>query len=887
MAGAASQGADAGGRAMSGPSKVRITWLWPEERVEHEIRQLREEGVDPSSLAAAWAEARREHEGDLDALRTRALALLDAAAELSEQQPEREPPASLTEALASRGDPSQPAGGETPRRFARGDLADRLLGAWHGRLAGCLLGKPVEKIPREGIREILQSVGEWPLRRYFTAEGVPPEVAERWPWNRASRPTSLRENIDGMPEDDDVNYSLIALHLLETHGDAFDTGDVATTWLKLMPPLTVFTAERVAVENLLAYVEPPETARVRNPYREWIGAQIRADVWGWVRPGDPAAAAELAWRDARLSHVENGVYAEMLVAAMIAAAFVESDPASIVASGLSVVPAGSRLAEVVRWAADLAAATAEWEAVLDQLHARLGRYHWVHAINNCALVVAALVHGGGDFEPSVTKVVMGGWDTDSNGATVGSITGVIGGSRAIPAAWTAPLRNRLSTSLKGFDQSRIDDLAARTLAQVPDEYLLGEPAAAPAASRTSAPTPADGPLAGLRVLDLATMMAAPWAATFLADYGADVIKVERPGEGDHARAFGLQKDGEPVFWKSLGRNKRSLALDLKSEGGREVLLRLVEKADVVIENFRPGVLDRLGLGFERLRQANRRLILLSVTGYGQDGPYADRAGFGTLIEAMSGFAWSNGEPDGPPILPAIPLADGVAGVFGALAAMVAVFERDVRGSGEGQHIDLSLFEPLARLLEGHVLEHEALGIVRQRLGNRSLTSAPRNAYRSADGGWVALSASAQPVFERLARAIGRVDLLSDPRFGTNHDRIQHAEALDEIVGAWLATRPRDEAIAELARLGAAVGPIYDIAELLRDPHVAARGSFETHEDPVLGPLRVPAVTARLSRTPGRVRYLGQALGESTDEVLREIGYRDDEIRRLRETGAVE
>lgn len=860
------------------PERLRITWLWPEERMEHELRQLGEEGVDPSSLAAAWHAARARHEGDLFTLRARALELLDVAATLSRQQPEFEPPGSLVDALAQRA----ALGGSTDR-FARGELADRLLGAWRGRMAGCLLGKPVEKIPREGIRELLRSVGEWPLQRYFTAEGVPAAVLERWPWNRASHPTSLRENIVGMPEDDDVNYSLIALHLLETHGSDFTTDDVATAWLKLMPPLTVFTAERVAFENLLAYVQPPATARVRNPYREWIGAQIRADVWGWVRPGDPAAAAELAWRDARLSHVENGVYAEMLVAAMIAAAFVEDEPARIVASGLSVVPALSRLAEAVRWAADLATTTEEWETVLDRLHERLGHYHWVHAINNCALVAAALVHGGGDFERSVTNVVMGGWDTDSNGATVGSITGVLGGAGAIPESWTAPLRNRLSTSLKGFDGSRIDDLARRTLAQVPEAYLSS--GAAPAPRGSLKPTAADGPLADLRILDLATMMAAPWAATFLADYGADVIKVERTGEGDHARAFGLLKDGESVFWKSLGRNKRSLALDLKSAAGREVLLRLAKDADVVIENFRPGVLDRLGLGYQRLRAENRGLILLSVTGYGQDGPYADRAGFGTLIEAMSGFAWSNGEPDGPPILPAIPLADGVAGVFGALAVMVAVHERE--SSGEGQQIDLSLFEPLARLLEGHVLEHEALGIVRQRLGNRSLTSAPRNAYRSADGGWVALSASAQPVFERLARAIQRPDLLEDPRFATNNDRIRHAEVLDEIVGAWLAQRPRDAAIEELARLGAAVGPIYDIAELLRDPHVRARGSFETHDDPVLGPLRVPAVTARLSRTPGRVRYLGQALGAATDEVLSEAGLGADEIRRLREQGAVQ
>lgn len=405
-----------------------------------------------------------------------------------------------------------------------------------------------------------------------------------------------------------------------------------------------------------------------------------------------------------------------------------------------------------------------------------------------------------------------------------------------------------------------------------------------AAPRT--PRAGDGPLVGVRVLDLATMMAAPWAAAFLADYGADVIKLERPDGGDHARAFGLQKDGEPVFWKTLARNKRSLALDLKRDEGRELVLRLVQGVDVVVENFRPGVLDRLGLGYRTLKAVHPGVVLLSVTGYGQDGPYANRAGFGTLIEAMSGFAASNGHPDGPPTLPAIPLADGVAGVFGALAVMIALYERDALGGGEGQHVDLSLFEPLTRLLEGHVLEYEALGIVRERMGNASLTSAPRNAYVAADGRWVALSASAQPVFERLARAIGRPDLVDDPRFATNHDRIRHRALLDAVVGGWIAERPRDAAIAELAALGAAVGPIYDIAELLEDPHVQARRSFERHVDPVLGPLRVPAVTARFSRTPGRVRHLGPALGADTDAVLAQLGYGEEDRSRLRADGVV-
>jgi len=449
---------------------VRITWLRPDERLEHELRQLREEGVAASDVAALegrWAAFREQHGHDAADLRRAALAFLDEAAGLSRHAPAYDPPPELAAALVGE------------RRVARFDadtLADRIEAAWTGRMAGCLLGKPVEKIPREGIRAILQSIDEWPLRRYFTARGVPSEVSERWPWNRASRPTSMRENIVCMPEDDDVNYTMLALHVLETYGDGFATDDVATVWLQMLPPLTTFTAERVAMENLLAYVEPPATARVRNPYREWIGAQIRSDLWGYVRPGDPAAAAELAWRDARLSHVENGVYGAILMAGMVALAFVETDPANLVRGALAHVPAGSRLTEAVAWAVDVAEREPDWEHVLDALHERLGGYHWVHAVNNAALVAAALVHGRGSFEESVTRAVMGGWDTDSNGATVGSVCGAMHGLAGIPVAWSAPLAGRVRSSLKGFDGSSIDELARRTLACIPAAHRAEVPA---------------------------------------------------------------------------------------------------------------------------------------------------------------------------------------------------------------------------------------------------------------------------------------------------------------------------------------------------------------------------------------------------------------------------
>lgn len=348
-------------------------------------------------------------------------------------------------------------------------LQDKLHAAWLGRSVGCLLGKPVEKVPREGIRAILESIDEWPLKRYFTAEGVPDAVTERYPWNRASRPTSMRENIVCMPEDDDLNYAMLNLGIVERYGLDFTTDDVATTWLSSMPVLTVFTAERVAYENLLHYRVPPETARFRNPYREWIGAQIRADVWGWVSPGDPRRAAERAQRDARLSHTGNGVLAERFVAAMVAQAFVSDEIGEVIDAGLAVIPAESRLAEAIRFTRALPYTTSTWEGIVDALYERYGHYHWVHAINNAALLTAALCWGNGDFDETITCAVMGGWDTDCNGATAGSIVGVMKGTAAIADAWSAPLDNRVQTSLKGFDGSRIDELAARTFAQVPTD----------------------------------------------------------------------------------------------------------------------------------------------------------------------------------------------------------------------------------------------------------------------------------------------------------------------------------------------------------------------------------------------------------------------------------
>ncbi|MEV7339708.1 ADP-ribosylglycohydrolase family protein [Streptomyces sp. NPDC093544] len=339
-----------------------------------------------------------------------------------------------------------------------------LEAAWLGRAVGCLLGKPVEKLPLHGIRDLARATGNWPLHTWFTAKGVPAELTHTYPWNKRSAPTSLAENIDGMPEDDDLNYPLLNTLLLQRHGRDFTTTDVARLWLDELPAGRTFTAERIAYRNLLTGIEPPQTAHHRNPFREWIGALIRADVHGWTNPGDPAAAAEQAHRDATLTHTANGVYAAMFTAATIAeAATATSDIHTCLRTGLTVVPPTSRLAKAIRRAIQLAGKHDDFDVVVDELHTAHRAYHWVHAIPNTALIAAALTHANGDFSGSICRAVSGGWDTDSNGATAGSIAGLLAGDpAALPDRWTSPLKNRLATSIADFNGTGFDTLAQLT-----------------------------------------------------------------------------------------------------------------------------------------------------------------------------------------------------------------------------------------------------------------------------------------------------------------------------------------------------------------------------------------------------------------------------------------
>ncbi len=432
---------------------MRVTWIQPEDLVGHEFRQAREEGKDVGALEARWlaaggspAPARgASPEPASPELRALALELLDETAAIPRPLAAEEPEA-LDEILACAG--LARTGFEADR--------DRIHGAWLGRAVGCVLGKPVENIPREGIRAIAESTGNWPVSRWFTAEGLDPAIAERWPWNRASRPTSLAENIDGIPEDDDLNFTMLGLALLERCGTEFDSLDVAKIWLDYLPAGRIFTAERVALRNLLEAYLPPETATRRNPFREWIGARLRVDAYGWAAGGDTVGAARMAWADARVSHTANGVYAAMFMAAAHAASLGAPSAVECVAAGLSVVPAESRLAEAVRTATSL---EGEWEDVVDELYARYGHYHWVHAINNTALVAAALTAFDGDFSAGIGAVVQGGWDTDTNGAAVGSILGAL---YSIDERWSEPLHGRFASSLPSFDGATVDELVRRT-----------------------------------------------------------------------------------------------------------------------------------------------------------------------------------------------------------------------------------------------------------------------------------------------------------------------------------------------------------------------------------------------------------------------------------------
>lgn len=391
-------------------------------------------------------------------------------------------------------------------------------------------------------------------------------------------------------------------------------------------------------------------------------------------------------------------------------------------------------------------------------------------------------------------------------------------------------------------------------------------------------------LEGLRVVDASTLFAGPMAAMHLGDMGAEVVKVEHPHRPDPARGHGPSKDGQNLWWKTLGRNKRTVAIDLHTDGGREAFLRLARSADVVIENFRPGTLERWGLDYATLSAENPGLILARVTGFGQIGPYRRRPGFGTLAEAMSGFASSTGEPDGPPTLPPFGLADGIASLATAYAVMVALHARE--RDGQGQEVDVAIIEPILAMLGPQITRWDQLGTVQPRTGNRSMNNAPRNAYRTADGSWVAVSTSAQSIAERVVALVGRPELADEPWFATGSGRAEHADLLDEAVGGWIGRHTREEVVTAFERAEAAVAPIYDPSDIVADPQFNALGTIHRIHDDDLGDMAMQGPLFRLSRDDATIAFTGRAHGADTDAVLADLGYTADEVAALREEGSI-
>ncbi len=396
---------------------------------------------------------------------------------------------------------------------------------------------------------------------------------------------------------------------------------------------------------------------------------------------------------------------------------------------------------------------------------------------------------------------------------------------------------------------------------------------------------AGGPLSGLRVLDIATVFAGPFAAALMGDMGADVVKVELPGVGDPLRQLGPFSGDVSLTWAASARNKRSVTLDLRSEAGQEVLMRLLPEFDVLIENFRPGTLQRWGLPTERLREANPDLIVVHVSGFGQTGPLAEKVGFGTPATAYSGFAHISGYPDRPPILPSVSLVDYLTGMYAALGALSALYQLKVQGRGPDE-IDVALYESMFRMLEVVVAEYDALGTVRERTGNELAASSPAGIYETADGQWIVIVTSTERTFARLAAAMDREDLLTDPEFSTNRARLERRDRMNALVSEWTGRHTRAEVEERLDRFSVPASAVYDVADIFADEHYRARDMLVQVSHPTLDTVTMPGVVPKFHDNPGSVRSAGPLLGEHTDEVLASVGLTADEIDGLRSQGVI-
>ncbi|WP_144264420.1 CoA transferase [Polaromonas sp. C04] len=395
-----------------------------------------------------------------------------------------------------------------------------------------------------------------------------------------------------------------------------------------------------------------------------------------------------------------------------------------------------------------------------------------------------------------------------------------------------------------------------------------------------------GPLSGLRILDLSTVIAGPWASTLLADLGADVLKVELPGNGDSLRALPPHKDDVPLWWKVTNRNKRGITLDLRRTEGQDIIAKMLPDYDVLVENFRPGTLDKWGMTSEWLYERNPGLVILRVTGFGQTGPYSSMSGFARVFEAMSGFTNLCGEPDRPPLHVGFPIADAVGGLFGSIGILAALFHRLSTGEKKGQEIDCSMLEAMFRVLDFLPIEYDQLGVVRQRSGSTSQYAVPSNIYETSDGRWASIAASTQSIYQRLCTALDRPDLVSAPQFGTNPQRVRNRQELDGVIAMEVRKRTLAELTQVLTENQVGFSPIYDIKDIFADPHFAARNAIVTVEDPELGAVKMQSVVPAFSRTPGRVHSAGPSLGQHNREVYDHLGLDEQQQQALREAGVI-
>lgn len=394
-----------------------------------------------------------------------------------------------------------------------------------------------------------------------------------------------------------------------------------------------------------------------------------------------------------------------------------------------------------------------------------------------------------------------------------------------------------------------------------------------------------GPLSGLVVLEVGTLIAAPFAARLFAEFGAEVIKVEMPGGGDPLRRWRKMYKGTSLWWYLQSRNKKSIGIDLKTPEGVEIVKRLVASADVLIENYRPDWLEKLGLGWDVLSEINPNLVLVRISGYGQTGPYRDRPGFGAIAEALGGIRYTTGEPEMPPARVGVSLGDSLASLHGVIGALMALLNIK-SGRGRGQVVDVSLVESVFNVMESLVPEYDLLGVVRERAGGALPGISPSNTYPTADGGYIVIAGNSNPIFQRLMTAIGRPDLADDPGLKNNDGRVERNAELDGLIGAWAGEHTAAEAIAILEEADVPAGPIYSVADIVADPHFKARGMLEPMTLPDGVSVRMPGIVPKLSETPGEVRWPGPRLGEHTEEILTDAGFSAAEIATLRKQGAV-